>query len=115
MARRWVPEIGEAIDDREPIARRLFDAPRLAGAKDQREWKDTLLLNHFLENRDPGEVSLERLGQRSLDGKVKLFLVPRAQLSGTKFTPPKDFKGWAWIQVGKLRKPSKGASGFTPI
>ena len=115
MARRWVPEIGGPIDDREPIARRLFQASRLVGATDQKEWKDTLLLAQFLETREPGEVSLDRLGQRSLDGKVKLFLLPRAHLSGTRFTPPKDFKGWAWIQVGKLRSPPKGASGFDPM
>jgi hypothetical protein len=69
----------------------------------------------FLETRAPGEVSLDRLGQRGLDGRVKAFLLPRAHDSGTKFTPPKDFKGWAWISVGKLSAPPKGASGFTPV
>jgi hypothetical protein len=115
MAPRWEPKVGAPIDNREPIARRLFEVPRLIGARDQKEWKDTLLLAHFHETRDPGEVSLDRLGQHSVDGKVRSFLLPRAHHAGTGFTPPKDFRGWAWISVGKLRNPPKGAPGFQPV
>jgi hypothetical protein len=115
VAARWVPKPGAPVGNREPIGRRLFAPIKLAGAKDQNDWKDTLLLGHFLEKRHPGEVSLDRLGERQVDNKVRSFLTPRCHDAACTQTPPKRFAGWAWIVVEKLINPSKGATGFAPI
>src|ERR1700730_6981210 len=112
MARRWEPDPQAPVGAREAIGRRLFEIQRLAGARDQKPWKDKLVIGHFLEKRDPGEVSLDRLGETFLDGKVRAFLLPRAQHDGTKRTPPNAFKGWAWISAGKLQNPPAGATGY---
>lgn len=112
MAPRWVPNSASPAGDREPIGRRLFAVPKLSGARDQKKWKDILEITHFLEKRDPGEVSLDRLGEKSVDGRVRAFLLPRARADGATRTPPKDFGGWAWIRVDKLQNPPRGATGF---
>lgn len=115
MARRWVPSPAVAVGSREPVGRRLFAVPRLAGAWDQTQWKDTLEIDHFLEKRDPGEISLDRLGEKSVDGKVRTYLVPRAQHAGTRFKLPKDFSGWAWIQADKLAAPGNGLKNYPVV
>jgi len=115
MAAQWVPKKTDPVDSREPIGRRLFAIPELAGAKDQKPWKDLLKIDHFKENRPPGNISLDRLGEKSVDGKVRKYLIRRAQDAGTKLTPPKDFDGWVCVRADKLAKPGKGLINFPVV
>lgn len=115
MARLWIPDIAATVGSREPVGRRLFAVPRLAGASDQMQWKDTLEIDHFLEKRLPGAVSLDRLGEKFVDGKVKTYLLIRAQHAGTRFMPPKDFSGWAYVRADKLAAPGKGLKNYPVV
>lgn len=117
MARRWVPKATDPVHPRAPIGRRLFAVPQLAGAADQRKlWKDTLEINHFLEKRAPGDISLDRLGEHNVDANVREYLLPRARDAGYKFLPPKDFDGWACLRAGVLEAPPKqGVSGYALV
>lgn len=92
----------------EYIGRRLFSRQKLAGAKDQQVQANTYDLNHFLETRDPGEVSLDRLGPTSIDTKVRRHLEPRAAAAGAQLHPPAPFIGWAIVRARDLAKPPKG-------
>ena len=115
MAKRWAPNGANPIGSKEPIGRRLYEVPRLAGTRDKRAWKDVLVTDHFLETRGLGEISLDRLGRFSVDGSVKSFLIPSCHKLGTVRTPPKQFDGWIWLRAESLIGPPKGATGYSPI
>ena len=84
---RWQPVIDQQIGSNEHLGRRLFDEPSLAGAEDQRPFTG-ILIDHFLEKRDDGQVSLDRLGQSSVDKRVQNHLLPLAHNAATRFRPP---------------------------
>jgi len=118
MARIWVPEANQPIGATEPIGRRLFETPRLAGdiLRGRADgWKDVLITDHFLESRDPGEVSLDRLGRFGVDPLVRDVLRPIAEDMFASRTPPRKFVGWVWLKADKLRSPGKGASAYDPL
>jgi hypothetical protein len=100
----WKPK--EKVGKNEHMGRRLFQRRNLVGAADQTRPNQVFELYHFEETRDR-EVSLDRLGETNVDGKVKAYLDPRAQLAATRFK--RRFQGWAVVKADKLQNPSKGA------
>jgi hypothetical protein len=103
---RWLPDV-EQIGTNEHLGRRLFDEPTLIGAQDQTP-SDRLRLNHFMEKRDGGMVSFDRMGQSGIDKRVRGYLVPRATSAAKNFKQPTQFKGWAVIKVKTLKHPPYG-------
>jgi hypothetical protein len=103
----WTPN-ADQIGPNEQIGRRLFDKPQLVGALDQKP-RDRLRLEHFLEKRDGGETSLDRMGQSSVDKGVRNYLAQRAIKAATKFREPRQFNGWRVIHIKFLRKPPHGS------
>jgi hypothetical protein len=103
---RWVPETDKPIGSNEHLGRRLFDEPLLAGAEDQKPFAG-LHFSHFEEKRD-GKVSLDRLGQSSIDRKVLNYLRPLANCFAASFQPPKQFNGWSVIRAYILSHPPRG-------
>jgi hypothetical protein len=88
----WKPNV-TTVAGSEFIGRRLFERPGLTGAKDQKRPDKTFELYHF-ENSDR-EVSVDRLGQSSVDGKVKkTYLNPRGHYAAT-LMHKREFHGWA--------------------
>jgi hypothetical protein len=100
---RWSPGANEAIGANEPLGRRLFDEPLLAGAQDQSPPIGLLDIRNFQEKRDR-EYSLDRLGKTGIDRSVKSFLLDLANDAATKFSPPKSFNGWAIIRANQFAK-----------
>jgi hypothetical protein len=88
------------------LGRRLFDEPLLAGALDQKPFAG-LPFSHFEERRD-GEVSLDRLGQSSVDRRVINYLRPLANQAAASFQTPKQFNGWSVLRAHFLTKPPRG-------
>lgn len=95
---KWNPP--NKVGRNEPIGRRLFDEPMLAGATDQQAF-DGIRITHFEETRGT-QISLDRLGGTGVDRKVVNYLLPRARAAGKKFSKPKPFDGWAFIRADKL-------------
>ena len=102
MAKRWQPKLDDPIGHSEPVGRRLFDEPKLAGTGDQPDFKG-LQLSHFWEKRGR-EVSLDRLGRSNVEKKVRDYLIPRCDLHGTLTDKPRSFDGWAVIRARNLTK-----------
>jgi hypothetical protein len=103
----WKPNTAE-IGPNEHIGRRLFDRPQLIGALDQKP-RHRLRLDHFLEKRDGGETSLDRMGESCVNKGVRTYLAQRAIKSAGKFREPRQFNGWTVIHIRILRKPPHGA------
>lgn len=108
----WIPEAEKPVQSSEPIGRRLFDQPRLVGASDQRPLKGFLDLRDFEEKRDPGDVSLDRLGRTGVDKVVFRFLRDKAERAAERFTKPKKFHGWAVLRAKQLTGAIAGAPKF---
>jgi hypothetical protein len=87
---RWIPPGN--IGPNEHLGRRLFDEPKLFGARDQKQFTG-LEIRNFQETRD-NEFSLDRLGGSGVIRKVVNYLVPRADATGRKFQNPLSFDGW---------------------
>jgi hypothetical protein len=102
----WTPQIGQPVAPNEHVGRRLFDEPMLAGAQNQQAFAG-LDLRNFEEKRD-GEISVDRLGRSSVEKAVVNYLRPRAHAAGGKFTPSKQFNGWAVLRVARLQNPPRG-------
>lgn len=102
----WRPKSDESVGKTEPLGRRLFDEPMLAGASDTTKF-DGLDLRNFEETRDR-EFSLDRLGRTGLDNRVVNYLLPRAKSAGESFSQPRKFDGWAILRADKLQSPPKG-------
>ncbi len=105
----WIPN-ADNVGPNEQIGRRLFDKPQLIGALDQKPGH-RLRLEHFLEKRDGGEISLDRMGQSSIDKRVRGYLAQRAIRAAGKFREPRRFNGWAVAHIKTLRRPPHG----TPV
>jgi hypothetical protein len=105
---RWTPSSDKPVGQNEHIGRRLFGRQKLKGANDQAQLTANFELYHFEENRDPGDVSLDRLGQSSVDQRVRRYLEPRALSAAAALVPPKPFIGWAVVRARDLQEPSKG-------
>jgi hypothetical protein len=105
----WIPNT-DKIGPNEHLGRRLFDKPQLIGALDQRP-RHRLRLGHFLEKRDGGETSLDRMGESCVNKGVRSYLAQRAIKAAEKFREPQQFNGWTVIHIKILRKPPHG----TPI
>jgi hypothetical protein len=103
---RWEPD-AKNIGPNEHLGRRLFGEPLLIGAQDQVP-PNRLRLDHFMEKRDKGEVSLDRMGQSGIDKRVRNYLMPRALRAAQGFKEPKLFLGWAVAKVKTLTKPPHG-------
>jgi hypothetical protein len=97
----WKPN--EKVGKNESIGRRLFQRQGLKGAKDQRRPDRTFELYHFEETRDR-EVSVDRLGATSIDGKVKAYLNPRGHYAATRLHKA-EFRGWAVTKAKELQLP----------
>lgn len=93
---RWNPA-DKPVGTNEPIGRRLFDEPLLAGADDQRKFAG-LDLRNFEEKRDR-EFSVDRLGRTGKERAVIKYLNPRANAAALKFKPPKRFNGWTVLRA----------------
>src|SRR6266403_2861623 len=102
---RWAPNAEEPIGTSEPLGRRLFDEPSLAGAQDQVPPIGLLNLRHFQEKRDRN-YSLDRMGKTGVDRSVRSHLLERATNAAKKLTPPKSFDGWAVVRASYLTKAS---------
>lgn len=102
MAAKWNP-LTDPIGTHEHLGRRLFNEPMLKGAKGQPSFSG-LDLRHFEESREDRQFSMDRLGQTSIVGKVKAYLVPRAQYSARKSR--REFNGWIVVTAKQL------ATGF---
>jgi|GEM_PF-2395430 len=98
----WTPD-ATAVAKNEFVGRRLFERQGLKGAQDQQRPADTYEIYHFEETRD-GEVSLDRLGKTSVDGKVKNYLNPRSHYAAT-LLHKKEFLGWAVTQAKAIQSP----------
>ena len=96
----WLPNPDESIGPKEPLGRRLFDQPQLAGAVGQKP-VPTLDYRNFEESRD-GKVSLDRLGRCAPEKPVIRYLAPRARAAGAKRRPALEFNGWVSIQKQNL-------------
>jgi hypothetical protein len=99
----WKPD-ATAVGKSEFIGQRLFEREGLKGAKDQKRPEKTFEIYHFEETRDDREVSVDRLGQTSVDGKVKSYLNPRAHHAAT-LLHKKEFQGWAVTQAKAIQSP----------
>lgn len=104
----WIPST-DKIGPNEQIGRRLFDKPQLIGALDQKP-RNHLRLEHFLEKRDGGETSLDRMGQSSIDKRVRNYVGQRAIKAAGSFKEPRQFNGWQVIHFKFLRQPPYGGS-----
>jgi hypothetical protein len=102
----WKPKPDDPVGVNEVIGRRLFDEPKLAGAKEQKPFAG-LDLRNFTEKRDR-EFSVDRLGRTGIDAGVLKYLRPRATNAAKRFHPAKRFDGWATLRVRILAKPPLG-------
>jgi hypothetical protein len=100
----WKPS--DIVGSSEYIGRRLFRREGLKGAKDQPRPDNTFELYHFEETRDR-EVSVDRLGQTSLDKKVKAYLEERGR-DAAQHLHKATFRGWALTKAKELQTPAKG-------
>jgi hypothetical protein len=109
----WKPNT-DKIGPNEYLGRRLFDKPQLMGALDQRP-KLRLRLEHFLEKRGDCETSLDRMGQQSVDKRVRNYVGQRAIKAAEGFREPRQFNGWRVIHFKFLRQPPHGGSPVSVI
>ena len=96
----WTPD-AIAVAKTEFVGRRIFERQGLKGAQDQQRPDNTYEIYHFEETRDR-ELSLDRLGKHSVDGKVKNYLNPRSHYAATLFHK-KEFLGWAVAQAKTIQ------------
>lgn len=104
MGKLWEPN-HTTIGKSESIGRRLFMRQGLKGAMDQKRPDKTFELYHF-EDKDP-DVSVDRLGETTVNKKVKTYLIPRCHDAATRMTKA-VFRGWAVTQAKTLQAPTKG-------
>jgi hypothetical protein len=104
MARWKAPR--DKVGPNEQVGRRLFDEPLLRGIANQPSFSG-IQLNHFLDKRSR-DLSLDRMGQSSLDRKVVRFLEPRAKAHGQSFAKPQEFNGWARVAAKEITQPRGG-------
>lgn len=109
----WKPRT-DKIGPGEHLGRRLFDTPALVGAFDQ-EPRHKLKLAHFLEKRPGCEISLDRLGETSIDKRVCRYLGQRAIKAAGDFKDPKQFNGWAVVHFKFLRQPPHGGPPISVV
>jgi len=102
----WHPS--EKIGKNERIGRRLFPRKKLKGAGDQHPPPNTFEFYHFQEKRDGGEVSFDRLGETSIDGRVRKYLSLRADYAASLLKPQTSFQGWAVVRAQELQEPVMG-------
>lgn len=86
----------------------MFDRKPLSGAQDQKPPPQVFELYHFEERRDPGDVSVDRLGKTGIDGKVRNYVEQRAIFAASSFTPTRQFLGWAVVSARELQTPAQG-------
>lgn len=92
----------------------MFEEPLLRGAVKQPSFSG-IQINHFLEKRGR-EISLDRMGQSSLDRKVMRFLESRARAHGQNFAKPQEFNGWVRVAAKEITQPrGPGAQNAMPI
>ena len=103
----WKPQIQGEVGQNEPLGRRLFEEPLLAGTPEGKERFAGLSLRHFEETRDQ-DFSLDRLGRTGVNKRVKKYLKPRADANGRTLNPPRAFDGWAVLQTRRLVASPKG-------
>lgn len=108
MARWQAPR--DKVGPNEQVGRRLFEEPLLRGATNQPSFSG-IQLNHFLDKRSR-ELSLDRMGQSSLDRKVVRFLEPRAKAHGQSFSKPQEFSGWARVAAKEITQPRVGTNAM---
>lgn len=106
MIALWHPN--ENIGRHEHIGRRLFPRKRLKGAADQQPPPNTFELYHFEETRDGGEVSFDRLGETSIERRVRRYVSLRAHHDASLRKPQTSFQGWAVVRAAELKEPAKG-------
>jgi hypothetical protein len=109
----WNPNT-DKTGPNEHIGRRLFDRPQLIGALDQKP-RHRLGLGHFLDKREGGETSLDRMGQSGIDKRVRGYLVPRAIQAAGKFMEPRQFNGWSVVHIKILTQPPHGGPSVTVV
>lgn len=105
---RWTPRATDPIGQNETIGRRIYDRNSLKGARDQIRPQNTFELYHFEERREPGDVSVDRLGQTSVDPRVRGYLAPRAIAAAAGLTPVAPFRGWAVVRAKHIQRPTQG-------
>jgi hypothetical protein len=101
----WQPN-ATTVAGSEFIGRRLFERAGLRGAQDQKRPDKTFELYHF-EDSDR-EVSVDRLGQTSVDGKVKKSYLNLRGHHAATLMHKKEFHGWAVTKAKELQVPPKG-------
>jgi hypothetical protein len=104
----WSPKSTDSIGPNERIGRRLFEQKQLRGAQNQKPPPHLFELYHFEERRDPGDVSVDRLGKTGIERKVLNYLERRANFAGSSFTPARRFLGWAVVSARELQNPAQG-------
>jgi len=112
---RWEPKPKDPVGPNERVGRRLFQRRPLKGAKDQKPPEGTYEISHFEERREPGEVSLDRLGRTGVDNKVKNFVEPQARAAASALRPPGVFEGWAVAKATDLENSAPGRRSFKII
>jgi len=103
---RWTPPNNRPVGSNEHIGRRLFDEPKLFGARDQNPFEG-LDLRNFEATADR-EFSVDRVGDSCCNPKVMKYLTPRAHAAATKFRTPRKFHGWLTVPARKLQIPKPG-------
>ena len=102
MARkRWAPS--DVVGNKELVGRRIFDDPIFNGELDQAA-RGKLRFDHFMETREDGELSLDRLGRSNAEKRVLTYLQPRCDHAGARFQRQRNFEGWAGFQVQQIRQ-----------
>lgn len=97
----WVPSKNAQIGDKEHLGRRRVKRHQLIGFSAQEREPELSYLD-FYDDRD-FEVSIDRLGKKSVDSEVKDFLRPLAAAHAEKQSPKKVFTGWASVQVLRIK------------
>ncbi len=106
---RWIPKSGDPIGPSEHIGRRIFERSDLYGARDQEKPIGEFAVSHF-EDRQTGEVSVDRLGKTGIEKAVTGYLNLCAEEHAKSFKPIKLFLGWAVVKAKELQNPTKGDS-----
>jgi hypothetical protein len=99
MAKRWNPP--DKVQDQEVIGRRIANDEIYEGKMDQGS-PGRIRLDHFMETRKGGDISLDRLGRSGVDGRVLRYLDVRCQRWAAKFHRSKKFEGWASLKAGVI-------------
>ena len=86
----WSPKSSDPVGPNERIGRRLFDQKQLNGAQDQKPLRNVFELYHFEEKRDPGDVSVDRLGKTGIDRRVRNYVEERANFAAFQLLNQRD-------------------------